>query len=96
MTRSIVLSAVAVVAILLPASGPARSLETITMVHERIQRVSPVRQGPRMRTAPTQTGKHVNKVEALVFKQKVVESSSSTRNVVRTMPLWGTPRLGRR
>jgi hypothetical protein len=45
MIRSIILSALAAVAALLPASGPARSMETVTIVSERIQRVSPSRQG---------------------------------------------------
>jgi hypothetical protein len=45
MTRSIIFSALAAVAALLPASGPARSMETVTIVSERIQRVSPARQG---------------------------------------------------
>ena len=45
MTRSIILSALAAVAALLPASGPAKAMETVTIVSERIQRVSPARQG---------------------------------------------------
>jgi len=45
MKRSIILSALAVVAALLPASGPARSMETVTIVSENLQRISPARPG---------------------------------------------------
>jgi hypothetical protein len=81
----------------LPATGPARSMETVTIVSERINPVSVARQGPRFRSAPTSAGmKSVNKVEALVVKQKLIESSSSTRNSIRTTPLWGAPWSTRR
>jgi hypothetical protein len=89
MIRSMIISAAALVATFSAASGPAISMETVTIVSERIQRVSVARQGPRIRSAPTRTGVNsVNKGEALVVKQKVVPSSS-TRNSIRTTPLWG-------